>query len=383
MAPVHHASDVSARRARASPAVPSPRVGPFLLLPLTLLFVVLTVFLRGTRDERATHALRERTCPLEGVNALIAPPRPRPVVCSDFGLMPRPRPTVLIDAFLFNNEARTLLLRMLEASSVVDKFIVLEARETFTHLPKKAWYADQYAPCFARFNGQIVHVVVDSYPPASKDSPWKAERWMRDHLSTVAEELIARERRAAPASTWGEDTDILFMTSDLDEVPRAEVLAIVKACQGYREPARLSLRFHYYSFNWLKEMVLPSGPRIVRWDEHKEKMPQAIRNTTPPFVEEPYLAPGGWHMSYFLSVSEVQSKLASFSHSKKLNREPFNTTEWIQGAFNTGYDIFGRTGREALTFQDCAAPNADVPFSVKYNDMFFRAYCPLRSRPGS
>ncbi len=96
--------------------------------------------------------------------------------------------------------------------------------------------------------------------------------------------------------------------------------------------------------------------------------------------DEPYFRYGGWHVDYFLAPQAIQVKLAGFSHAE-FDRAPFNTIDWIKGAFVRGYDIVNRTGPDALAWFDCRAGNANVPTAVRLNPVWFAHWCPLASRP--
>ena len=52
---------------------------------------------------------------------------------------------MITDAFMFFNELELLEIRLHELSSVVDRFVLVEARETFSFRPKPLHYYENRA----------------------------------------------------------------------------------------------------------------------------------------------------------------------------------------------------------------------------------------------
>lgn len=88
-------------------------------------------------------------------------------------------------------------------------FVLVEATTTFSGEPKPLYFAEARAR-FARWADKIVHVVVDDMPKGA--DAWDAERFQRDACVRGIE-------TAAP--------DDLILLSDVDEIPKPEVLARV------------------------------------------------------------------------------------------------------------------------------------------------------------
>ena len=69
------------------------------------------------------------------------------------------------DCFIFFNELDALELRLEELDPVVDRFVLVEARTTFTGQAKPLVFAEHRGR-FAKFLPKLVHVVVDELPGA-------------------------------------------------------------------------------------------------------------------------------------------------------------------------------------------------------------------------
>lgn len=118
---------------------------------------------------------------------------------------PRPR---VFDVFIFNDEVRVLKLKLEAMAPFVDRFVLVEARQTFTGEPKPLHFEAAKAE-FAEFAQKIVHIVVDEFPPWIR-SPWAREFFQRDAG------LRGLSGRCAP-----ED---IVLISDADEVVAPSVI---------------------------------------------------------------------------------------------------------------------------------------------------------------
>ena len=312
---------------------------------------------------------------------LLSIPPPSTTDCAAIGLFPRAHRATLIDTVMVNNEAEVLLLRLLELDSVVDAFVVVESRNTFTGLAKNL-VLDEFAGCFKRWEGRIHRIVAQ--PPNGSDA-WAAEAWLRNMQAEGVAEMIAtaRSNPLPRSSSWARDADILFAVSDVDEIPRPEAYEAAASCTGYHMPIAFQLdRFFYYNFNWLKRKSWFMGPRIFSWEDRLKFPAQSARNLALiPHSPEDIFVRGGWHIGYFMSPTHISQKIAAFSHTD-LNRHPFNTEAWIAGAAEFGYDLFNRTGEEVMAFSDCGASGSDLPGAVLLNWAFFLRHCPLTEAVG-
>ena len=314
-------------------------------------------------------------------------PVPPAVDCAQHGLKPRGRPAFLIDTFLFNNEVDVLLLRLLELDGVVDQFIFVESSTTFTGQAKNLT-GHLHAPCFRRWRQQI-----DAYvqPPLGPGSAWKNEHATRNALVDAAQLAIKRHLGGAAAAGVNSADEILVATSDLDELPRADSYAVLKYCSGAPDPVGLTLdKFFYYSFNWLHAIPWARGPRVASWRWWLEALARGKGVESTRWMWEgllhaahaapAYIARAGWHISYFLTVEQIQQKMAGFSHTE-LDLPPFNTAPWIQSALLHGFDVFNRT-QYPLLWQSCSAISSDdLPQAFLANREYFGRFCPLSSPP--
>lgn len=66
----------------------------------------------------------------------------------------------IYDCFTFFNEIELLKIRFEELYNVVDKFVLVEATQTFTGEPKELFFLKN-KNLFSKYEDKIIHVVVD------------------------------------------------------------------------------------------------------------------------------------------------------------------------------------------------------------------------------
>src|SRR5262245_901667 len=115
---------------------------------------------------------------------------------------------MIVDGFIFFNELDLLEIRLQELAPVVDRFLLIEARETHTLKPKPLYF-DENRERFRPFLDRIEHVVVDRFP--DRNSFWNAEFWQRDLIGTTFCEMATHD-------------DDLLLFCDADEIPAASAV---------------------------------------------------------------------------------------------------------------------------------------------------------------
>ena len=133
---------------------------------------------------------------------------------------------MIYDCFSFFNELDLLEIRLNVLKDVVDKFVLVEAGETHTGKPKPLFFKENKAR-FAEFGDRIVHVCIDRFP-AGHDAWWN-ENYQRN---MILEGLAG----AAP--------DDVVMISDMDEIPRPEIVSVVARKGGVWRFNHISYGFY-------------------------------------------------------------------------------------------------------------------------------------------
>lgn len=235
--------------------------------------------------------------------------------------------TRILDAFIFYNELDLLEIRLAELADVVDRFILVEAKRTFTGKPKPLFYADNRER-FAAWHTKIQHIVID-FPDALPTDA--ATAWTREHL----------QREALSQGFGHESPDDLVMISDVDEIPRAK---FVRQCLSSRQRGNTLFCLEAKVFNYTLDL---SNERI-RWTLGPRILPigalstlKAMRAYRIPYSRKldalgfdglmhrvatigafsrslrvECIADAAWHFTYIGSHDDYAQKLRSFAHQE-------------------------------------------------------------------
>lgn len=251
---------------------------------------------------------------------------------------------MIYDTFPFFNELELLELRLRELDGVVDRFVLAEATRTHANRPKPLHFAENRAR-FAAFEDRILHVVVDDTPDT--DDAWAIERFQRD--------AILRGLR-------GCRPDDRILLSDVDEIPRASVVAAASRAFRYRaDPITRTLHAalrtraatralrgllrRYHPFVKVFEQipcayylncVCPDrrclGTSMVLYRDLG--LPRDLRRWRGPVIPD-----GGWHFTCMGGVERVREKLAAFAH-QEYNTPEHRDPERLRGQIERGENLF-------------------------------------------
>lgn len=375
----------------------------FLLLLLIAAPLLVTTnindLIAQSRQAVQSRSAKIDACPaFKGVHdfdALITTPRPS-VDCVSLGLRDRSLGrALLIDAFMLAYEPpMILLLRILETIESVDAILILESDSTFTGLPRNLTWPS-LEPCLARWSEKIFFSVLrrrdvpldifSSYLP--KDQPMLVERFQRDAIATEAVSVLHELRNRG-----SREGEIFLGISDLDEVPRPEMLSTVAQCEGFLEPASFRFDAFMYSFRWAIDVKIIQrglGPVLVRFDEQTGKLrPWAGGEIMAPgdgrwagntpavargLPQEDRFLHAAWHLSYFLTPEAIQLKLASFAHTE-YNLDPkFKNLTWIKDAIRSGHNFLDGS---QLKQHECHLESGNTPAAAYFNAAFEAFACP-------
>ena len=216
---------------------------------------------------------------------------------------------MIYDAFQFFNELDTLEIRLHELAGVVDRFVIVESRETHNFQSKPLHFADNRER-FAPFLDRIIHLVVDRFPRGG--DPLASDFYQRDFLAQGLKDVGA---------------DDIVILSDLDEIPNTAVLVPTIAADG---PVALGQRLFVGYLNaecinlasWTKSKVMRG--------RHISGSLTALRLATHPIIPR-----AGWHFTFLGGVPQIRHKIESYAH-QELNRRRFKSERNITRAFRAG-----------------------------------------------
>lgn len=241
---------------------------------------------------------------------------------SELEMHPKRR-RLVFDTFLFNDELSMLALRLDVLKDVVDVHVLIESNSTFTGKQKPLYFAEN-AHLFN--TTKIQHVIIPRplhlHPRLVMDV-WNNEYFSRNSVIMYLSEM-----------TKTIHNDDIVIIADVDEIPRPDAIQTLQSFyrhDGSPEAKRAYtfkvdtylytfdcyvdervLRFPQVSASTLqiamqlaKAMNKPKEPATALRYNHKYDIPQ-------PF--DSLISPGGWHLSFFLSVDRIKRKLDSYSH---------------------------------------------------------------------
>lgn len=205
---------------------------------------------------------------------------------------------MVIDAFYFLNELDTLEIRLNILDPYVDKFILVEARETFSGVPKPLYYLENKER-FAKWNHKIQHYTAEpeQFIEMAKVSPNTGNGehyWVRE---------FAQKESLQNALKGLDDEDIVFI-SDVDEIWNMDTSigdAVYKPKQ---------LPYMYYLNQRTDEDWLGwTGTVVTKYKNIKDVCINHLR--TDSMTDYVVIENGGWH---FNSLGGKDKKREAFKH---------------------------------------------------------------------
>lgn len=255
---------------------------------------------------------------------------------------------MIYDCFIIFNELDLLEIRLNVLKDVVDKFVVVEGTKTHTGKPKPLYFAESRER-FAAFADRIIHVVVDDFPEPPAEYSERDASWMRENFQRNA--IVRGLKDAKP--------DDLIVISDLDEIPRPEVIAKAREMK-YEGVTALGMEvFCYYlnlknytHFEIVTSRLLSYGalidPQTCCGRISQANYDKGV-NQGPTATNARYLSPtrvlrhAGWHFSYLGGAEAIVRKIGAIAI--EYANEKNTNAAWLKEVIEKGEDITGCGGR--------------------------------------
>jgi beta-1,4-mannosyl-glycoprotein beta-1,4-N-acetylglucosaminyltransferase len=283
---------------------------------------------------------------------------------------------MIYDCFTFFNELELLELRLNELADVVDKFVLVEATKTHSNKTKPLYYQENRAR-FGAFHDKIIHIVVDDLPTAK--NPWVLENFQRN--------AIAR----GLANCQPKD---VVMVSDLDEIPRASMVAEASTKMPWADNGLANLAHAALKSSAVKWLTYPKD---IRWKLRKNhpfifkfqqvrydyflncrsldstfwygtrmlhyrdfSSAEEIRHSGYKIVEN-----GGWHFTYMGGAERISQKLQAYAHQEN-NQPKFTDPKFIHESINRGQLLFDQDRQLQFVPLDDSFPRYILENREKY-----------------
>jgi hypothetical protein len=232
------------------------------------------------------------------------------------------------DCFPFFNELDVLEIRLQELWDVVDVFVLAESNLSHSGKPKEYIYENNKER-FAKYASKIRRIQVDDMPD-TKDS-WVREKYQRWSTGKGLTDVSPED---------------LIIVSDVDEIPRAEAITMIKEDENVWARYILTIPMFQYKINYMKIRDIVKQPNIMVCRAEYFTNSQQEREYTFPWIQKPedlvFIDHAGWHFTYFGDNTHAITKIQNFAHTET------DTPEMI-AKHNIDYFIKHKSGHHGPT----------------------------------
>lgn len=273
----------------------------------------------------------------------------------------------IFDTFLFFNELELLDIRLHTLNDHVDYFVLSEATKTFSGQPKPLYY-EENKTAFKRFEGKIIHNIVDDTPddftkwtppnPYHTDRhtsyPHKSNGVPLSHLSLDFQREVFQRDSVINGLIDVAQKDDLIIISDLDEIPNPDAICQVINEFQSGQIYNFCQKWYMYYFNVFCPVEW-FGTRVCSFEYLMGKSVDLLRHPLEDRSKQPgpVVENGGWHFSFLGGQQRVKEKLMAYSYQGRRTMPLLKLLDWIYpGRINNkikkNLDIFN-TGRKFVT----------------------------------
>jgi hypothetical protein len=208
----------------------------------------------------------------------------------------------IYDIMPFFNELEVLEIRIKELWDVVDYFVVAESNLSHSGKPKEYIFENNIAR-FEPYMSKIRHVKVEDMP----DTP---DSWVRERF----------QRKACERALYDMQPEDIVITSDCDEIARAEIIEMIKEDENDYDRYILFIPQFQYKLNYMKFFQNSKNANIIVTRGRAYTNPQTEREYTfywnPKPPETVMVDHGGWHFTYFGDNDHAITKIQNFAHTE-------------------------------------------------------------------
>jgi len=224
----------------------------------------------------------------------------------------------IYDVFMFATELDVLEIRLNILYDHVDYFVISESNRTHLGTEKPFNYLENKER-FKRFEDKIIHNMIE-------DSPLNTDTWGRE----------IHERDNMIRALKDCDPDDIILTSDVDEIPKPEVVDSIDAnsLSGFYV---FEQRMFYYYMN-VEKVEDWVGTRLCRFDYLSDHSIDDIRDPVRR-PEDQRIKNAGWHFTYLGGADVIRKKIEIYSHQEYNNDDIKNA---IQDNIDNNRDLYNR-----------------------------------------
>ncbi|CAK0732436.1 hypothetical protein CVIRNUC_000131 [Coccomyxa viridis] len=246
----------------------------------------------------------------------------------------------IIDTFPYNGELVTEL-RLKYLYGVVDEIMVVESRMTFSGKRKDFLYTDRDRRVFDPYIDKVTFLIIDEVPDPKED--WLKKNiasWMSNPI-VWHRESYQRDYAASKIQSKHKGKKYVVLCSDIDEIPNRDFVTELSTQQGYEqahEACYMAMNFSYYNFHWASPQDWMKAFAISdRGISRRSLNEYRLGNPYDGRVKQN----AGWHLSYYMSVSDIARKLGSFGHTE-YDEDQYRDPKHVKKCLTEGKDLFDR-----------------------------------------
>lgn len=206
------------------------------------------------------------------------------------------------DCFPFFNELDVLEIRFKELADTVDYFVLVESNLSHSGKPKP-YYFEESKDRFASWADKIRHIKVEDMPD-TEDS-WVREKFQRYCIERGLEDMAPED---------------VVIVSDCDEIPRAEIVNMIKEDENDWDKYILYIPQYQYRLNYMKIFDRSKNANIMITRGRAFTNAQQEREYTFYWNQKPkdtvFVDHGGWHFTYLGDDEHAIQKIQNFAHTE-------------------------------------------------------------------
>ena len=228
-------------------------------------------------------------------------------IFSSVAFFKEPHKPQIYDCFLFFNELELLEVRLSEMYDQVDKFVLVEASETFRGKPKPLYFPEN-RHLFEKYVDKIIHIIISK--PFIHDNPWHRERFQRQQIMRGLKDCHRN--------------DIIFL-SDLDEIVKNDRIPEIAKRVISKKSDAVVCEQKMYVGHLNRYMMTWNGTTCTSFKKFKSlpvRRMRSLRKMTPRSLSKAGISRvflmenAGWHFNSMGGLDRYITKLKSFSHKE-------------------------------------------------------------------
>ncbi|KNC90073.1 benzoate transporter [Trabulsiella odontotermitis] len=252
---------------------------------------------------------------------------------------------MIYDCFLYYDEDMLLDIRLNTLANVVDRFVIVESRHTFTGKPKNLNFD---IAKYEKFKEKIIYVAFTDLPKLKNGTSGEYDAWANESAT----------RNAIMRGLENAKDDDIIMVSDVDEIFRPE---IVKQINPKHLCTIMHMPFFNYQFNLQvfnvdgseRQCKLPRATTLRNLKDYFNSEPETFRNIKKSELYKDFISKtwfkfrsrtlknSGWHFSWIMTPERISEKMSSISHTE-YDLPQLNNKAHIIDALTNAKDIWNR-----------------------------------------